>query len=89
MVTCVGNHDVGFNALAEISYEIDESSPNYFRLLPQEFGDTKGIPEFNERKSYQYHDVGNIRLFSLDSGYLHSYDDSNYILLIVEYFGQF
>ena len=34
MILSVGNHDVGFNSLADVDIEINEDGPFYFVYLP-------------------------------------------------------
>ena len=76
LILGVGNHDVGLNNLAEVELKFDSNTPLYLQFFPQHFRTSVNgtmlpeVPEINERKTYFYHDFGNILYLSLDSGYL-------------------
>ncbi len=76
LILGVGNHDIGLNTLAGIDLKIDSNTPLYLQYFPQHFKiDSngtflKGVPEINERKTYFYHQFGNVLYLSLDSGYI-------------------
>lgn len=80
-IVSVGNHDMGFNALSEAKLDKQEM-PLYFGFLPQHFRfdnttgkDVMEVPDFSERKTRFYHLIGNMLHFSLDSGYVETYEN--------------
>lgn len=74
LVMSVGNHDVGFDALAKVNSEYTsiDDTPYYFIYNPQEVIKNV-IPKFNERSSYHRHIIGPTIHAHLDSGYINSY----------------
>jgi len=76
----IGNHDIGYNALANPTIESNEEGPMFYLFLPQHLPkNSKGgvehrVPALNEREPYFYHIVGNTIQLSLDSGYIAPYD---------------
>ena len=69
MIFSVGNHEVGLNDYSGVDVPIDEDGPIYFSWFAQHTINKK-IPTLTQRTSYQYHIVGDILLFSLDTGYV-------------------
>jgi hypothetical protein len=79
MVLTIGNHDVGYNALANVSvdfYDV-ENIPYYFTFNPQHKILTKTVPNASERLSYHYHILGPTVHFNLDSGYIESHQNQS------------
>jgi len=78
IVIALGNHDVGFNANANVKVNM-ERYPLFFYYLPQHLPvDRKGnlikkVPELMQRKSYFYNLIGKTAFFSLDSKFIANY----------------
>jgi len=76
----IGNHDIGYNALANPTIESNEEGPMFYLFLPQHLPrNSQGeieqrVPALHEREPYFYHIVGNTLQLSLDSGYIAPYD---------------
>jgi hypothetical protein len=80
-IVSVGNHDVGFNAMSEAKLNKIEL-PLYFAFLPQHLKvdnstgqEVVGVPDVHERRTRFYHLIGNMLHFSLDSGYVETYEN--------------
>jgi len=77
VIYSLGNHDAGIDEMNRRGgLEITEKGPFYMTYFPQHSrlsSRTKAIlpevPTFEERKSYHYHKIGKMLLFTLDSGY--------------------
>jgi hypothetical protein len=76
LILTIGNHDVGYNALADVKINFNniEKIPYYFSFHPQHTSNNK-IPNVTERKSYHYHVLGPTVHVHLDSGYIATYED--------------
>lgn len=91
----VGNHDVGFNSMADYNITVsDEDGPYYFSYFPQRFKDEdnqSGIPEIRDRYTYNHHVISHLVLFGLDSGYVHAYDgpQMDWLLAKLQQHGQY
>lgn len=73
VVFSVGNHDVGYHALASVKIDFKdiEDIPYYFLFNPQHtlLGRNE-VPDVKERLSYHYHVLGPTVHAHLDSGYV-------------------
>lgn len=77
LVLTVGNHDVGFDALATVQVSPTKEGPFFFAFHPQHYADAStrtGIPDIENRSSIHYHKMGKILMLNLDSGYLLNYE---------------
>lgn len=72
IILSVGNHDVGFNALSNVTVKKDnETIPYYFLYNPQNLNNEKnGIPKLEDRKTFHFHILGKTVQVHLDSGYV-------------------
>ena len=75
-IMAIGNHDIGWNSYAKVSYKPPTTKgPWFFAYNPQHFaeGTTNQIPRISDRKSYGYHIVGPNVIITLDSQYTSDY----------------
>lgn len=72
LILTIGNHDVGYNALADVKLDFDDidNLPYYFLFNPQHKGTKDQVPTVEERKSYHYHILGPTVHANIDSGYV-------------------
>lgn len=72
MIMTVGNHDVGFDALATVDIDMSDldSIPNFFIFNPQHLTAAGGIPDPQDRSSFHLHVIGPTVHAHLDSGYI-------------------
>lgn len=83
MVLTVGNHDVGFNALAGIKLDFSEVDdlPYYFTFNPQhKLAGINDVPEASDRLSYHYHVIGPTVHLHLDSGYVKDFNSQTLLI---------
>lgn len=76
LVLGVGNHDVGYNALADVRIDFSDVSsiPYFFLFNPQHRGiGSSAVPEPKDRLSFHYHLIGPTLHAQLDSGYVYDY----------------
>lgn len=71
-ILTIGNHDVGYHALAKVNTTMDDldNLPLYFLYNPQHKTSTNSVPDFKDRKSHHFHIVGPTLHVHLDSGYI-------------------
>ena len=81
VVLAVGNHDVGLNSLSKTNISTSTTdAPLYFQYFPQHYRlnqhgkAIEEIPEINERRTYFYHSFSGLIYFTLDSGYINTFD---------------
>jgi|JI6StandDraft_1071083.scaffolds.fasta_scaffold02838_14 hypothetical protein len=80
MILTVGNHDVGFDALANVTVKPDKEGPFFFTFHPQHYANItskSGIPTVENRSSTHFHRLGKILMVNLDSGYLKNFEEQN------------
>jgi hypothetical protein len=78
LVLTIGNHDVGFDALATVTVSPNKEGPFFFAFHPQHYNNLtsrSGIPTIEDRKSMHFHRMGKILMVNLDSGYLKTFED--------------
>ena len=83
IVLTVGNHDVGYNALAgiKIDFSNEEELPYYFLFNPQhKLQGNNDIPEPKDRLSYHYHVIGPTVHVHLDSGYVSNFSSQRTLI---------
>lgn len=77
-ILTVGNHDVGYHALATVKTNMDDidNMPLYFLYNPQHKGENEQmVPDFKDRKSYHFHILGPTLHVHLDSGYIQKHSN--------------
>lgn len=83
LILTIGNHDVGFNALAEVKIDMadTENLPYYFIYNPQHksLGSSE-IPIPKDRRSFHYHILGPTVHVHLDSGYIERFDTQRLLI---------
>lgn len=78
IIFTVGNHDVGYNALAGIKIDFNQVDdlPYYFVFNPQHrLLGTNEIPDPKDRLTYHYHILGPTVHLHLDSGYVKGFEE--------------
>lgn len=74
LILTIGNHDVGYNALADVKIDFDDVDdlPYYFLYNPQHTtgAEQDSVPEPKERRSYHLHILGPSVHANIDSGYI-------------------
>lgn len=81
VVLAVGNHDVGLNSLSKINISTSNSdAPLYFQYFPQHYqrdhqtgAILSEVPEIEERKTYFAHMFAGTVFYTLDSGYINTF----------------
>jgi len=79
LILSVGNHDIGWNALAMVKVDPEEM-PLYYVFFPQHLkvdengNEVKAVPPIEERKTSFFQLIGNTMQLSLDSGYVETYE---------------
>ena len=88
LILTIGNHDVGYDALAEVTLDKNNDKIPYFFLFnpqhtvsnnksPSNIPQSTQVPEPSERLSYHSHIIGPTLHLHLDSGYVTSFEDQN------------
>ena len=83
MALTVGNHDVGYNALAGINIDFNnvDDLPYYFLFNPQHrLLGTNDVPDAKDRLSYHYHIIGPTIHVHLDSGYVKDFNSQRLLI---------
>ena len=71
----IGNHDVGFDALDNVTLSQHEDYlPLFFVYNPQHLSSNSSVPSILERKSSHFHLIGPTIHFNMDSGYIQNYE---------------
>jgi hypothetical protein len=76
VIFSIGNHDVGFDALAGIKIDFNDTDnlPYYYLYNPQhKLENSTEAPEPKNRRGYHYHILGPTVHVHLDSGYTNSF----------------
>jgi len=80
LILTVGNHDIGWNALANVKIDPEEP-PLYYVFFPQHLRvnadgvEVNEVPPVEERKTSFFQLIGNTMQLNLDSGYVETYQN--------------
>jgi hypothetical protein len=82
LIVAVGNHDVGWNSMAQVNVAVNENGPSYYSGYAQHYPGEENytgnaieakIPAVSQRKTYHAHMLGKVLNVVLDAGYVESY----------------
>ena len=79
IILAVGNHDVGYDSMADIKTVATENGPSYYNGFAQHLPEDEDgnvlqqVPTITQRKTYHAHKIGNMLNLALDASYVESY----------------